>query len=70
MNILQTDTESLNRLIKLAEAMGWRRYERLGKEVWYDPAGGHVTWEDLPRVIGREVQWFLDDYKNSLIEIA
>lgn len=40
---------------RIAEALGFMRCERLGKEVWYDPEGGHVTWADLPDTLKRRI---------------
>lgn len=36
---------------KLASALGWMRGERLGREVWCDPTGGHVMPEELPAAL-------------------
>lgn len=34
--------------IKIAESLGWLKCERLGREVYYDPTGGHVLPHELP----------------------
>ena len=52
------------KLAKLAEALGWMRCERLGKEVWYDPTGGHVTWEDLPEAIEDDITELIEECKD------
>lgn len=49
------------RLAKVAEAFGWMRCERLGKEVWYDPTGGHVTWGDLPKAIEDDITELIEE---------
>ena len=43
--------DNLPLTIRVAEALGWQRFDRLGIEVWYDPEGGHVSWKDLPAAI-------------------
>lgn len=43
------------RLAKVAEALGWMRCERLGREVWYSPEGGHVGLDDLPEAIESDI---------------
>lgn len=45
MKDTRTDQE-LNKII--AEWMGWLRMIRMGKEVYYDPEGGHVFPHKLP----------------------
>lgn len=57
-------TEESDRLKKMAEALGWRRHMRLGKEVWYDPTGGHVTLEDLPEAIGDNITQLIEECKD------
>ena len=52
------------KLAKLAEALGWMRCERLGKEVWYDPTGGHVTWEDLPEAVEDDITELIEECKD------
>lgn len=52
------------RLAKVAEALGWMRCERTGKEVWYDPTGGHVTWEDLPAAIDADIDELIEECKD------
>lgn len=42
---MSADTE------KLAEKRGWMRACRNGKEVWYDPTGGHVMPTELPAAL-------------------
>jgi hypothetical protein len=54
-----------DRLAKLAEALGWMRCERLGKEVWYDPTGGHVTWEDLPAALDDDIDQLIAECKDK-----
>ena len=51
----------IDRLAKVAEALGWMRCERLGREVWYDPTGGHVSWADLPKAIESDIAELVQD---------
>lgn len=37
--------------IAIAEACGWLRMNRIGKEVYYDPEGGHVFPHELPNYL-------------------
>ncbi len=53
------------RLIAVAEALGWMRCERLGKEVWYDPTGGHETWESLPGAIEDNITELIEECKDT-----
>lgn len=59
-----------DRLAKLAEALGWMRCERLGKEVWYDPTGGHVTWEDLPAALDDNIDQLIAERKDKTLRAA
>ena len=43
--------------LKLAEALGWKQHKRLGRDVWYDPTGGHV----LPHELKEELEDALDN---------
>lgn len=56
---------SAGRLAKLAEALGWMRGKRLGKEVWYDQTGGHVSWEELPAAIEADITELIDQCKDK-----
>ena len=58
-------SERRNCLAKLAEALGFMRCERLGKEVWYDPTGGHVSWEELPAVIENDITELIAECKDT-----
>lgn len=53
-------------LIKLAEAMGFMRYDRLGREVWYDPDGGHVSWAELPECLDARIDALIADETGEL----
>ncbi len=56
--------DELADLIKLAESLGWMRCERFGKTVWYDPAGGHVTWHDLPAALENSLSALIEECKD------
>ena len=58
-------SSKLDRLAKLAEALGWMQCERLGKSVWYDPTGGHVTWEDLPSALDNDLDQLIAECKDK-----
>ena len=54
--------------LKLAEALGWKQHIRLGKEVWYDPSGGHVSPEELESELNKELDELLKNAGEPLPE--
>lgn len=69
MNTENTPTPSPSEvaLTKLAKALGWMQCERLGKEVWHDPTGGHVSREELRAAIEDDITELIADCKNTPI---
>lgn len=52
-------------LAEVAESLGWMRCERLGIDVWYDPTGGHVTWEGLPAALDDDIDKLIAECKDK-----
>lgn len=48
---------------KLAVALGWMKCERLGKEVWYDPTGGHVVPAELAAALEADLDKLIADVR-------
>lgn len=53
---------------RLAEALGWVKCDRLGRKVWYDPEGGHVSPAELPAALNEALDKLIAEAGEPLPE--
>lgn len=58
----------LPKTVKLAEALGWMKCVRLGREVWYDPEGGHVLPHELEAALNDRLDRLIAEAPEPLPE--
>lgn len=54
---------------QVANALGWSEYERLGKIVWYDPEGGHLSWHELPATLAPRITELRTELATALAQL-